>query len=222
VTTPTAPEKAAAEAAVLPPIRFETRPEDYRHWRLRVQGPIARLGMDVKEDAGIRPGYSLKLNSYDLGVDIELRDAIDRLRFGHPEVRVLVLESLKPRIFCAGANIFMLGTSSHAFKVNFCKYTNETRLGLEDLAAECGVRTIASLNGICAGGGYELALACEEIHLPDDGNSAVSLPEVALLGVLPGTGGLTRVTDKRKVRRDLADVFSTIAEWIKGKRAHVL
>jgi benzoyl-CoA-dihydrodiol lyase len=219
VTTPTAATEKSAESAALPPIRFETRPESYRHWRLSFHGPVARLGMDVREDQGLRPGYSLKLNSYDLSVDIELRDAVERLRFEHPEVKVLVVESLKPRIFCAGANIFMLGTSSHAFKVNFCKYTNETRLGLEDLSAECGVRTIASLNGICAGGGYELALACDEIHLPDDGNSAVSLPEVALLGVLPGTGGLTRVTDKRLVRRDLADVFSTIAEGIKGKRA---
>jgi benzoyl-CoA-dihydrodiol lyase len=175
--------------------------------------------MDVQEDLGLRPGYELKLNSYDLGVDLELADAIRRLRFEHPEVKALLVESAKNRVYCAGANIFMLGSSSHAFKVNFCKFTNETRLGLEDLSAECGVRTIAALNGPCAGGGYELALACDEILLPDDGNSTVSLPEVALLGVLPGTGGLTRLVDKRKVRRDLADVFCTVAEGVKGRRA---
>ncbi|MFM8980881.1 MAG: 2,3-epoxybenzoyl-CoA dihydrolase [Planctomycetia bacterium] len=203
----------------MPPIRFETHPSRYRHWKLSFDGPVARLAMDVQEEQGLRPGYVLKLNSYDLGVDIELADAIQRLRFEHPEVRALVVESGKGRIFCSGANIYMLGLSSHAFKVNFCKFTNETRLGLEDYAAECGVRTIASLNGVCAGGGYELALACDEIVLQDDGNSAVSLPEVTLLGVLPGTGGLTRVVDKRKVRRDRADVFNTVAEGIKGKRA---
>ncbi|MFM8385586.1 MAG: 2,3-epoxybenzoyl-CoA dihydrolase [Planctomycetia bacterium] len=208
-----------SSTATLPPIRFETHPSRYKHWKLSFDGPIARLAMDVQEEQGLRPGYVLKLNSYDLGVDIELADAIQRLRFEHPEVRALVVESGKGRIFCSGANIYMLGLSSHAFKVNFCKFTNETRLGLEDYAAECGVRTIASLNGVCAGGGYELALACDEIVLQDDGNSAVSLPEVTLLGVLPGTGGLTRVVDKRKVRRDRADVFNTVAEGIKGRRA---
>jgi benzoyl-CoA-dihydrodiol lyase len=216
VETATAPHGAPA---VLPPIRFETEPARYRHWKLTFDGPVARLAMDVQEEQGLRPGYVLKLNSYDLGVDLELADAVQRLRFEHPEVRALVVESGKGRIFCSGANIYMLGMSSHAFKVNFCKFTNETRLGLEDYARECDVRTIASLNGVCAGGGYELALACDEIHLQDDGNSAVSLPEVTLLGVLPGTGGLTRVVDKRKVRRDRADVFNTVAEGIKGRRA---
>src|SRR5215207_5158832 len=176
--------------------------------------------MDVREDAGLRPhDYKLKLNSYDLGVDIELADVLQRLRFEHPEVHVVVLTSLKPRIFCAGANIFMLGTSSHGFKVNFCKFTNETWLGMEDLSATSGVKLIAALNGICAGGGYELALACDEIHLVDDGSASVALPETPLLGVLPGTGGLTRVVDKRRVRRDVADVFSTLAEGVRGKRA---
>ena len=201
------------------PLRFETHPDAYRHWSLRVEGPVAQLVLDVQENEGHRSDYELKLNSYDISVDIELADAVRRLRYEHPEVRTLVVESGKDRIFCAGANIHMLGTSSHGFKVNFCKFTNETRLGLEDLAAECGVHTIAGLNGICAGGGYELALACDEIILQDDGNTAVSLPEVPLLGVLPGTGGLTRVVDKRKVRRDLADVFSTVAEGVKGRRA---
>ncbi len=203
----------------LPPVDFETHPDRYRHWRLAFDGPVARLTMDVKEDQGLRPGYSLKLNSYDLSVDIELADAIQRLRFEHPEVRALVVESAKDRVFCAGANIFMLATSSHAFKVNFCKFTNETRIALEDASRESGLKSVAALNGTCAGGGYELALACDEIVLVDDGNSAVSLPEVPLLGVLPGTGGLTRVVDKRKVRRDRADVFCTLAEGIKGKRA---
>ena len=175
--------------------------------------------MAVDENGGLRPGYVLKLNSYDLGVDIELADAIRRLRFEHPGVRTLLVESALQGIFCAGANINMLGRSAHGFKVNFCKFTNETRLGLEAMARECGVHTIASLAGTCAGGGYELALACDEIILQDDGNTAVSLPEVPLLGVLPGTGGLTRVVDKRKVRRDLADVFSTVAEGVKGRRA---
>ena len=184
-----------------------------------MEGPVARLAMDVDETAGLRPGYVLKLNSYDLGVDIELADAIRRLRFEHPQVRSLVVSSAIPGIFCAGANINMLGSSTHGFKVNFCKFTNETRLGLEAMADECGIHTIAALNGTCAGGGYELALACDEIILQDDGNTAVSLPEVPLLGVLPGTGGLTRVVDKRKVRRDLADVFSTVAEGVKGRRA---
>jgi benzoyl-CoA-dihydrodiol lyase len=201
-------------------ISFETSPDQYKHWKLTFDGPIATLAMDVKEDGGLRPSdYKLKLNSYDLGVDIELADALQRIRFEHPEIRTVVLTSLKPRIFCAGANIFMLGTSSHAFKVNFCKFTNETRLGMEDMSAHSGVKFLAALNGICAGGGYELALACDEIHLVDDGSASVALPETPLLGVLPGTGGLTRVVDKRKVRRDLADVFSTLAEGVRGKRA---
>src|SRR3982750_940944 len=175
--------------------------------------------MDGQEDAGLSPDYRLKLNSYDLGVDIELADAVQRIRFEHPEVHAVVITSLKERIFCAGANIFMLRGSTHAWKVNFCKYTNETRLAIEDASANSGLKFLAALNGICAGGGYELALACDEIVLVDDGNSAVSLPETPLLGVLPGTGGLTRVVDKRKVRRDLADVFGTVAEGVKGKRA---
>jgi benzoyl-CoA-dihydrodiol lyase len=203
-----------------PSLTFETSPEHYKHWKLTFEGPIATLAMDVKEDAGLRPNdYKLKLNSYDLGVDIELADALQRIRFEHPEVRTVVLTSLKPRIFCAGANIFMLGSSTHGFKVNFCKFTNETRLGMEDMSANSGVKFLAALNGICAGGGYELALACDEIYLIDDGNASVGLPETPLLGVLPGTGGLTRVVDKRKVRRDLADAFSTLAEGIRGKRA---
>ena len=201
------------------PISFETHPHRYRHWKLAVEGPVATLGMDVDENAGLVPGYTLKLNSYDLGVDIELADALDRIRFEHPEVHAVVVTSLKERIFCAGANIFMLGSSSHNFKVNFCKFTNETRNGMEDTSAHSGVKFLAALNGICAGGGYELALACDEILLVDDGNSAVSLPETPLLGVLPGTGGLTRVVDKRKVRRDLADFFSTLTEGVRGKRA---
>src|SRR5437868_14790360 len=175
--------------------------------------------MDVQEDETMNDGYKLKLNSYDLGVDIELADAVQRLRFEHPEVRVVVITSLKPRIFCAGANIYMLGTSSHAFKVNFCKFTNETRCAIEDASRNSGQRYVAALNGTASGGGYELAIACDEIYLVDDGNSAISLPEVPLLGVLPGTGGLTRLVDKRKVRRDRADVFSTLAEGLKGKRA---
>ncbi|HXG89688.1 MAG TPA: 2,3-epoxybenzoyl-CoA dihydrolase [Vicinamibacterales bacterium] len=203
-----------------PAVSFETSPDQYKHWKLTVEGSIATLGMDVREDAGLRPSdYKLKLNSYDLGVDIELADALQRIRFEHPEVHTVVVSSLKPRIFCAGANIFMLGTSSHGFKVNFCKFTNETRLGMEDLSAHSGVKMIAALNGICAGGGYELALACDEIYLVDDGSASVALPETPLLGVLPGTGGLTRVVDKRKVRRDLADAFSTLTEGVRGKRA---
>jgi len=206
--------------AQLPAISFETSPAGYRHWRLTLDGPIATLAMDVQEDAGLRPAdYTLKLNSYDLGVDIELADALQRLRFEHPEVKAVVLTSLKPRIFCAGANIFMLGSSPHGFKVNFCKFTNETRLGMEDASQHSGLKFLAAVNGICAGGGYELALACDEILLVDDGSAAVSLPETPLLGVLPGTGGLTRVVDKRKVRRDVADYFSTLTEGVRGKRA---
>jgi len=200
-------------------INFETSPERYRHWKLSVEGAVATLSMDVQEDATLAEGYKLKLNSYDLGVDIELSDAVQRLRFEHPEVRVVVVKSLKPRIFCAGANIYMLGTSAHGFKVNFCKYTNETRCSIEDDSRHSGRRYVAALNGTASGGGYELAIACDEIYLVDDGNSAVSLPEVPLLGVLPGTGGLTRLVDKRKVRRDRADVFSTLAEGLKAKRA---
>ncbi|HJU94268.1 MAG TPA: 2,3-epoxybenzoyl-CoA dihydrolase [Pyrinomonadaceae bacterium] len=202
-----------------PEIVFQTTPEQYKHWKLEISGPVATLSMDVQEDETLAEGYKLKLNSYDLGVDIELADAIQRIRFEHPEVRAVVITSLKPRIFCAGANIYMLGTSSHAFKVNFCKFTNETRCAIEDDSQHSGRRYIAALNGTASGGGYELAIACDEIYLVDDGNSAVSLPEVPLLGVLPGTGGLTRLVDKRKVRRDRADVFSTLAEGLKGKRA---
>jgi len=200
-------------------INFQTSPDRYRHWKLEISGRVATLSMDVQEDQTLAEGYKLKLNSYDLGVDIELADAIQRLRFEHPEVAAVVVTSLKPRIFCAGANIYMLGSSSHAFKVNFCKFTNETRCAIEDDSRHSGRRYLAALNGTASGGGYELAIACDEIYLVDDGNSAVSLPEVPLLGVLPGTGGLTRLVDKRKVRRDRADVFSTLAEGLKGKRA---
>jgi len=200
-------------------INFQTCPEQYKHWKLNVTGAVATLTMDVQEDMTLAEGYKLKLNSYDLGVDIELADAVQRLRFEHPQVRAVVITSLKPRIFCAGANIYMLGTSSHAFKVNFCKFTNETRCAIEDDSHHSGRRYLAALNGTASGGGYELAIACDEIYLVDDGNSAISLPEVPLLGVLPGTGGLTRLVDKRKVRRDRADVFSTLAEGLKGKRA---
>jgi benzoyl-CoA-dihydrodiol lyase len=202
-----------------PPVRFETHPDRYKHWKLSFDGAIATLLMDVQEDGGMRAGYPLKLNSYDLGVDIELADALQRIRFEHPEVKALVVGSAKDRIFCSGANIYMLGSSTHAFKVNFCKYTNETRLWLEDLSEGSGVRSLCALAGTASGGGYELALACDEILLTDDGSSAVSLPECPLLGVLPGTGGLTRVVDKRKVRRDLADAFCTLAEGVRGKRA---
>jgi benzoyl-CoA-dihydrodiol lyase len=200
-------------------IRFDTEPRRYRHWKLGVRGHVAELGLDVPEDGGLRKGYALKLNSYDLGVDIELADALMRIRFEQPEVQVLVLKSLKDRVFCAGANIHMLGSSSHAFKVNFCKFTNETRIGLEELSAGTGVPVLAALAGTASGGGYELALACDHIVLQDDGSTAVSLPEVPSLAVLPGTGGLTRLVDKRRVRRDLADVFSTLAEGVRGKRA---
>ena len=208
-----------ATKAAMPAVSFDTSPDRYKHWKLTFDGPIATLSMDVQEDAGLSPDYKLKLNSYDLGVDVELADAVQRLRFEHPEVRTVIITSLKERIFCAGANIFMLRGSTHAWKVNFCKFTNETRLAIEDASANSGIKFLAALNGICAGGGYELALACDEILLVDDGNSAVSLPETPLLGVLPGTGGLTRVVDKRKVRRDLADFFGTIAEGVRGKRA---
>src|SRR5436190_9897880 len=209
----------AATKTAPPAVSFDTAPDRYRHWKLTFDGPVATLSMDVQEDAGLSSDYKLKLNSYDLGVDIELADAIQRLRFEHPEIHAVVVTSLKERIFCAGANIFMLRGSSHAWKVNFCKFTNETRLAMEDASANSGLKFLAALNGICAGGGYELALACDEIYLVDDGNSAVSLPETPLLGVLPGTGGLTRLVDKRHVRRDLADVFGTVAEGVKGKRA---
>jgi len=209
----------AATKAAIPAVSFDTSPDRYRHWKLTFDGAVATLSMDVQEDAGLSSDYKLKLNSYDLGVDIELADAIQRIRFEHPEVHAVVVTSLKERIFCAGANIFMLRGSTHAWKVNFCKFTNETRLAIEDASEHSGLKFLAALNGICAGGGYELALACDEIFLVDDGNSAVSLPETPLLGVLPGTGGLTRVVDKRKVRRDLADVFGTVAEGVKGKRA---
>ncbi len=200
-------------------VDFDTSPDRYNHWKLSFDGPVATLSMDVREDAGLSPDYRLKLNSYDLGVDIELADAIQRIRFEHPEVHTVVITSVKDRVFCAGANIFMLRGSSHAWKVNFCKFTNETRLAIEDASEHSGIKFLAALNGITAGGGYELALACDEILLVDDGNSAVSLPETPLLGVLPGTGGLTRVVDKRKVRRDLADFFGTVAEGVRGKRA---
>src|SRR5215204_119100 len=211
--------ETAGPPALSAPVEFERTSEAYQHWRLSFDGPVATLSMDVREDGGLRPDYRLKLNSYDLGVDIELADAIQRLRFEHPEIHAVVITSMKERVFCAGANIFMLRGSTHAWKVNFCKFTNETRLAIEDASANSGLKFLAALNGICAGGGYELALACDEIILVDDGNSAVSLPETPLLGVLPGTGGLTRVVDKRKVRRDLADVFGTVAEGVKGRKA---
>ena len=200
-------------------VSYQTEPSQYRHWTLGFEGPVATLKADFDENGGLQPGYKLKLNSYDLGVDIELHDAINRIRFEHPEVRSVVITSAKEKVFCSGANIFMLGLSSHAWKVNFCKFTNETRNGLEDSSAHSGLKFLAAVNGACAGGGYELALACDEILLVDDRSSAVSLPEVPLLGVLPGTGGLTRVTDKRRVRHDLADVFCTSAEGVRGQKA---
>jgi len=207
-----------ADAATLR-VDYRTDPTQYKHWKLSFNGPVATLGIDIAEDGGIRDGYKLKLNSYDLGVDIELHDALQRIRFEHPEVRTVVLTSLKDRVFCSGANIFMLGLSSHAWKVNFCKFTNETRNGIEDSSRHSGLKFLAAVNGACAGGGYEMALACDEIYLVDDRSSSVALPEVPLLGVLPGTGGLTRVTDKRKVRHDRADIFCTVVEGIRGARA---
>ena len=214
-------EMAATEqlqTKVQPP-DYRTDPSQYKHWRLTFDAPVATLTMDVAEDGGIRPGYKLKLNSYDLGVDIELHDALQRIRFEHPEIRSVIVTSAKNRIFCSGANIYMLGLSSHAWKVNFCKFTNETRNGIEDSSAHSGLKFLAACNGTTAGGGYELALACDEIILVDDRSSAVSLPELPLLGVLPGTGGLTRVTDKRKVRRDQADMFCTNPDGVRGQRA---
>ncbi len=207
------------EVAATPRVDYRTEPAAYRHWTLAFEGEVARLTLDIAEDGGIRPGYKLKLNSYDLGVDIELHDALNRVRFEHPEVKSVIVTSAKDRIFCSGANIFMLGVSSHAWKVNFCKFTNETRNGIEDSSRHSGLKFVAAVNGACAGGGYELALACDEIVLVDDRSSSVSLPEVPLLGVLPGTGGLTRVTDKRRVRHDLADIFCTSVEGVRGKRA---
>jgi benzoyl-CoA-dihydrodiol lyase len=200
-------------------VDYQTAPSRYRHWSLSFEGPVATLAMRVAEDGGIVPGYALKLNSYDLGVDIELADALNRIRFEHPEARTVVVTSAHERVFCSGANIHMLGQSSHPWKVNFCKFTNETRNGIEDASQYSGLKFLAAVNGVCAGGGYELALACDEIWLVDDRSSAVSLPEVPLLGVLPGTGGLTRLTDKRKVRHDLADVFCTTVEGVRGERA---
>jgi benzoyl-CoA-dihydrodiol lyase len=221
--TSAAGKAASVPAAVAPSagprVEYRTEPSRYKHWKLTFDGPVATLGIDIAEDGGIREGYKLKLNSYDLGVDIELHDAIQRIRFEHPEVRTVVVTSLKDRVFCSGANIFMLGLSSHAWKVNFCKFTNETRNGLEDTSRYSGIKFLAAVNGACAGGGYEMALACDEIYLVDDRSSSVALPEVPLLGVLPGTGGLTRVTDKRKVRHDRADIFCTIVEGVRGERA---
>src|SRR3990172_4492596 len=203
----------------MPPVDFRTEPSKYKHWKLSVDGRVATLAMDVSEDGGLRPGYELKLNSYDLGVDIELYDAVQRLRFEHPEVGAVILTSAKERIFCAGANIRMLGQSSHGWKVNFCKFTNETRNAIEEATAESRQAYLCVVNGPCAGGGYELALATDYIVMADDGNTSVALPEVPLLAVLPGTGGLTRLVDKRHVRRDRADFFCTLEEGVKGKRA---
>ena len=212
------PQAAQAEK-LRAPVSFDARPDTYRHWQLAFDGAVATLVLGVAEDAALQPGYKLKLNSYDLGVDIELADALDRIRFEHPEVHCVIVTGARERLFCSGANIYMLGLATHAWKVNFCKFTNETRNGMEDSSAHDGIRFLAAVNGACAGGGYELALACDEILLIDDRSSAVSLPEVSLLGVLPGTGGLTRLTDKRKVRRDLADVFCTTTEGVRGQRA---
>ncbi|MBS2021554.1 MAG: benzoyl-CoA-dihydrodiol lyase, partial [Deltaproteobacteria bacterium] len=207
---------ATAPAA---PLVFDTHPSRYRHWTFKVDGELATMILKVQPFGGANTELELKSNSYDLSVDVELHDALERLRFTHPGVKTVVITSGHDKVFCAGANIYMLAASSHPFKVNFCKYTNETRLYLEEASAQAGIKFLAACNGACAGGGYELALACDDIVLVDDGSSTVSLPEVPLLGVLPGTGGLTRVVDKRKVRRDLADAFSTLAEGIKGKRA---
>jgi benzoyl-CoA-dihydrodiol lyase len=207
------------DGAAAPRVEFETDPGRYRHWKLGFDGPVATLALDVQEEGGIRDGYKLKLNSYDLGDDIEFHDAVQRIRFEHPEVRTVVITSAKERMFCAGANIYMLGTSSHGWKVNFCKFTNETRNGLEDSSAASGLKFLCAINGACAGGGYEIALACDEIVMVDDRSTTVSLPEVPLLGVLPGTGGLTRLTDKRRMRRDLADVFCTSADGVRAERA---
>ena len=219
-TSLSAPQSSStATAHANAPVDYQTHPNCYAHLKLEFEPPIARIVIDVQEDRGIRPGYKLKLNSYDLGVDIELHDALQRIRFEHPEVRCVIVTSGKDRIFCSGANIFMLGLSSHAWKVNFCKFTNETRNSIEDASRNSGLKFIAACNGTTAGGGYELALACDEIFLVDDRSSAVSLPEVPLLGVLPGTGGLTRLTDKRKVRHDLADIFCTTTEGVRGARA---
>jgi len=215
----THPALAREPEQAVSPVLFDTHPRHYRHWKLSFDGPIATLAMSIDEEGGLRPGYKLKLNSYDLGVDIELHDALQRIRFEHPEVRSVVVTSAKDRIFCSGANIFMLGLSTHAWKVNFCKFTNETRNGIEDSSRHSGLKFIAACNGTTAGGGYELALSCDEIWLVDDRSSAISLPEVPLLGVLPGTGGLTRIIDKRKVRRDYADVFCTLTEGVRAQRA---
>src|SRR6201987_2335964 len=209
-------ENAAAKEKEL--VLFTAQSREFRHWKLKVEGRIATLAMNVDEDGGLRPGYKLKLNSYDLGVDIELYNALQRIRFEHPEVACVVITSAKERMFCAGANIYMLASSSHAWKVNFCKFINETRNGIEDSSRHSGLKFVAAVNGACAGGGYELALACDEILMIDDRSTTVSLPEVPLLGVLPGTGGLTRLVDKRKVRRDLADLFCTTAEGVRADR----
>src|SRR6187397_1119858 len=219
IAPPSTGDDPMDSTASSPRVDYRTEPSEYRHWRLSAEGALARLTLDVAEDAGIRPGYKLKLNSYDLGVDVELADALNRIRFEHPQVRSVIVTSAKDRVFCSGANIFMLGVSSHAWKVNFCKFTNETRNGIEDSSQHSGLKFVAALNGSCAGGGYELALACDDIVLVDDRSSSVSLPEVPLLGVLPGTGGLTRVTDKRHVRHDLADLFCTSVEGVRGQKA---
>jgi benzoyl-CoA-dihydrodiol lyase len=218
VETAAMPDRESGTRAK-PLLTYDTQPDQYAHWKLTFAGAVATLTLDVDEERGINPGYKLKLNSYDLGVDIELADALQRVRFEHPEVRCVVITSGKQRVFCSGANIFMLGLSSHAWKVNFCKFTNETRNGMEDTSRHSGLKFIAACNGTTAGGGYELALACDEIILVDDRSAAVSLPEVPLLGVLPGTGGLTRLTDKRQVRRDHADMFCTLIEGIRAPRA---
>ena len=216
-------EKLSEPKTDTPPlVTFDTHPDRYAHWKMSVDGAIATLSMDVDEDQGLQPGYKLKLNSYDLGVDIELHDALNRIRFEHPAVKCVVITSAKERMFCSGANIYMLGLAGHEWKVNFCKFTNETRNGIEDSSRNNGLKFLAAVNGAVAGGGYELALACDEILMIDDRSSTVSLPEVPLLGVLPGTGGLTRLLDKRKVRRDLADVFCSTTEGVRAERAKVM